>query len=143
VALLLTGGAPVTVPALVTTSLWFTLASFLGLLVLPTPSRAGVHEADLAVRDSTAPEVLDRLLVRLDRLQDDEPSRSRAVETIFHPVPSVASRRRRLREGRRVRGCWHAARMALPLSWAGLGLLGRAVHCNCGRPALWVMLPGD
>ncbi len=29
------------------------------------------------------------------------------------------------------------------LSWAGLGGLARAVHCNIGRPSVWVMLPGD
>jgi len=38
---------------------------------------------------------------------------------------------------------WHAARTALYLSWAGVGLLGRAVHCNLGRPEVWVFLPSD
>ena len=38
---------------------------------------------------------------------------------------------------------WNTARTALFLSWASLGLLSRAVHCNCGRPALWVLFPGD
>ncbi len=36
-----------------------------------------------------------------------------------------------------------ATRMMLFLSWAGLGGLARAVHCNIGRPSLWVMLPCD
>jgi hypothetical protein len=35
------------------------------------------------------------------------------------------------------------ARTALPMSWCCLGLLGRAVHCNAGRPELWVLLPTD
>jgi hypothetical protein len=79
----------------------------------------------------------------LDRRLDGEPLRPRGIEAIFHPVPSVTSRRERLNAASSGRGAYQAARMALPLSWACLGLLGRAVHCNCGRPALWVMLPGD
>ena len=38
---------------------------------------------------------------------------------------------------------WHLARTALYLSHAGLSLLPRAVHCNAGRPELWVYLPSD
>ena len=40
-------------------------------------------------------------------------------------------------------GCRTAARVALYLCVAGLGLLGRVVHCNAGRPEAWVFLPGD
>jgi hypothetical protein len=66
------------------------------------------------------------------------------VETVFHPIPALRRRIARLEEGRASEGgAWHAARMALFLSWASFGLLGRAVHCNCGRPELWVLLPAD
>ncbi len=40
-------------------------------------------------------------------------------------------------------GCRTAARVALYLCVAGLGLLGRVVHCNVGRPEAWVFVPGD
>ena len=33
------------------------------------------------------------------------------------------------------------ARINLYYSWATLTLLGRAVHCNVGQPALWVLPP--
>ena len=70
--------------------------------------------------------------------------RAPAVEAIFHPIPSPARRSEEIERGHnRGAGAWHAARMALYLSWACFGLLGRAVHCNCGRPELWVMLPAD
>jgi hypothetical protein len=121
----------------------FTLWSFLGLLVLPTPSRRGVAEVDECLlgagcrRDAMA-----RTIEQLDDLQDRERQRSSLVETIFHPVPSVQSRLRGPRASG-VKGCWDAARSAVFLSVAGLGLLGRAVHCNCGRPALWTFLPID
>ncbi|QDV78732.1 SDR family oxidoreductase [Botrimarina mediterranea] len=124
-------------------SLWFTLWSFLGLLVLPTLSRRAVAELDRQLYDAGyLPEALDRTTRLLDARQDDEPERPGLVETIFHPIPSVQNRTRGpMRLG--VRGAWDAARLAVFLSASGVGLLGRAVHCNCGRPALWVFLPTD
>ena len=124
-------------------SLWFSLWSFLGLLVLPTFSRRGVIEIDECVQAAGYSAPLMRMVTeRLDRLQDGERTRPSLVETIFHPVPSVENRL----EGPRshhVMGYWDAARTSVYLSLVGLGLLGRAVHCNCGRPALWVFLPTD
>jgi hypothetical protein len=70
----------------------------------------------------------------LDDLQDRERQRGSLVEVIFHPVPSVQSRLRGPR-ATGVKGCWDAARSAVYLSVGGVGLLGRAVHCNCGRPS--------
>lgn len=140
----LTGSDTATLSGLVTTSLGFTLWSFLGLLLLPTPSRAGVFEVDHAIKaQGFSPSATESLLRILDARQDGEPDRPAGVEMIFHPVPALGSRLASLDRADRGRGCWHAARMALPLSWAGLGFLSRAVHCNCGRPELWVLLPGD
>lgn len=129
---------------LFTTALYFTLWSFIGLLVLPTLSRMGVYEIDQFARRQGVDEEEFVLAVReLDQLQDDEPRRPAGVEAIFHPVPSVEARISRFREGWRSMGAWNAARYALFLSWPCLGFLNRAVHCNSGRPELWVMLPVD
>ncbi|MEM9658180.1 MAG: hypothetical protein AAF961_07450 [Planctomycetota bacterium] len=124
-------------------SLWFSLWSFLGLLVLPTFSRSGVVEVDQRLRRAGYPnDLIEQTTRRLDGMQDDEQDRPPLVEAIFHPIPSVSNRLQG--EGRRrVFGAWDAARTAIFLSFAGVGLLGRAVHCNCGRPALWAMLPTD
>jgi len=124
-------------------SLVFTLWSFVGLLVLPTPSRAGVAEIDAAVRQSGVDGLLvDQTIRKLDTLQDAEVERPTAVELVFHPIPSV-QRRIEGPRSRDIRGFLGAARSAVYLSPSGLGLLGRAVHCNCGRPALWVYLPSE
>ncbi len=124
-------------------SLRFTLWSFLCLLVLPTLSRHGVAEVDERfLREGGSREVMDRTTRVLDDLQDGERERPPLIETIFYPVPSVNQRLR----GPHIHGSfgfWDAARTTVFLSAAGLGLLGRAVHCNCGRPALWVFLPVD
>lgn len=131
-------------PGLVTTALWFTLWSFLGLLVLPSLSRPAVFEADRFVRDRGASDhLIEETIHDLDHLQDDEPVRGPWIERIFHPVPSVASRMENLRSEKTPRGAWQGARIALYLSWACFGFLSRAVHCNSGRPELWVLFPGD
>jgi hypothetical protein len=123
-------------------SLLFTLWSFLGLLTLPTVSRRGVAEVDARARAAGASDaVAEATAAALDALQDDEPERPAVVEAIFHPVPSVSARS--AAAGPPPTGAWDAARTAVYLGLAGGGLLGRAVHCNCGRPALWAFLPVD
>ena len=134
------------VAGVATLSLWMTLWSFLGLLVLPSLSRSAVIAADRsALSGGIEPAELARVLARLDAAQEDEPHRGRLVETIFHPVPSLERRVDVVVAGAgpELPQPWNTARMALFLSWASLGLLSRAVHCNCGRPALWVLFPGD
>ncbi len=139
-----------TAAGFVTTMAWFTLWSFVGVLLLPTVSRVAVLAADRwALRSHAAP-VLASAITQLDAWQDDEAERDPRIEAIFHPVPSRHARLRAL-EGDvsvaggsgQASGAWHATRMMLFLSWAGLGGLSRAVHCNVGRPSVWVMLPGD
>ncbi|WP_217921447.1 hypothetical protein [Miltoncostaea oceani] len=146
-ALVMGLGAEVTsVAGVATLSLGMTLWSFLGLLVLPTPSRRAVLAADrAAVAGGVDPVELAGVLRALDAVGDDEPRRGRLVETVFHPVPSLERRLAALDapDGPGLPQAWNAARTTLYLSWAGLGLVSRAVHCNSGRPALWVFLPGD
>ena len=77
-----------TVAGLTGTFLGATLWSFVGVLVLPTPSQKGVFEGDARLRESGVPrQVFESLIVSLDRDQDDEPSRVPGVERIFHPDP--------------------------------------------------------
>ncbi len=139
-----------TAAGFVTTMAWFTLWSFLGVLLLPTVSRAAVFAADRWAQRSHDATALTSTIAQLDAWQDDEAQRDPRIEAIFHPVPSRDARLRALEckasdvAGTTLAdGAWHATRMMLFLSWAGLGGLARAVHCNIGRPSVWVMLPGD
>ena len=132
-----------TVVGTIELSLWFTLWSFFGLLALPTLSRRGVAEVDeRLLSEGYAHALVETTVRRLDDLQDGERDRPALIETIFHPIPSLEHRLRGPHAHGRL-GYWDAARTSVYLSLAGLGLLGRAVHCNCGRPALWVLLPSD
>ena len=143
-ALFLPGGGVGSIAALATSFLYFLLLSFVGLLILPTFSRRGVFEVDQFVARETPTRDIVSVASALERMGDDEPSRTPGLESVFHPVPCVQRRSDALQSGsRQTTGAWNAARMALFLSWAFGGPLARAVHCNIGRPELWVMLPAD
>lgn len=138
----LPGAGVASATELVRTLLAFIGWSFLGLLLLPTPSRRGVREVDREARQrglSVADFVESARL--LDRLQDDEPQRPAGIEAIFHPIPGLQNRIALFGRPDAPMGAWNAARYTLYLSWPCLGLLSRAVHCNVGRPELWVFLP--
>lgn len=124
------------------TSLWFTLWAFLGLLTLPTVSRAAALGIDHRLRQrGVDPSLLVELAYRLDALQEGEPQRPPWIERIFHPVPSVSNRRG---ASRSPAVCfWDVARTSVYLGIAGLSLITRSVHCNVGRPERWVWLPCD
>lgn len=120
----------------------FTLWSFLGLLFLPTLSRrASIAVDQRLVRDGVNPADLSALAAALDAMQDGEPSRPKWIERVFHPIPDVASRNREQTPSRLA--AWDVARTAAFLGMSGLSPLGRAVHCNSGRPSLWIYLPLD
>lgn len=143
-ALHMPGASLMDAAGLVQAGLWFTLWSFAGLLLLPSVTKPGVLEADqFALAHGVSAETLAAMISRLDGLQDDEPTRGRWVERVFHPIPSVNARLAALRGSETHYGAWQGARVTLYLSWACFGFLSRAVHCNAGRPELWVLFPGD
>ncbi len=145
-ASMMEGAGVFSVEEILTTSLWFTVFSFIGLLVLPTPSRAATLAADACtaadIPGRTA-EILSSTLVTLDQLQDDEPTRPPNIETIFHPIPNVSRRKAAIESPKPEIAPWHIARTSIYLSIAGMNPLSRLVHCNVGRPELWVFLPSD
>lgn len=140
----LAAGGVSSVAAIINFSLYNTLWAFLGVIVLPSLSRPAVFHADasVVVQGADTQNFVESLRV-LDQHQDNEYSRTQRVETIFHPIPSVANRINRLEEKTSGVRAWHLARTALYLSWANLSFLSRAVHCNLGRPEVWVFLPSD
>ncbi|WP_411281587.1 hypothetical protein [Gemmatimonas sp.] len=146
VSLALTGVSPASAGGVITLAAAMTLWAFLGVLLLPTPSRAAVFALDAAATASVGAEPMRSGIELLDIWQDDEPVRRAGVETVFHPVPGRVRRIARLVGNASAVKPWHAhhlARHALWLTWGACTPLSRAVHCNVGRSALWAMLPGD
>ena len=147
-ALLLPNAALSTAAGVLTVACAMTLWAFIGVLVLPTLSRATVFAIDRVAARPVGAESMRDAVTLLDRWQDDEPWRPRVIETIFHPVPARFTRLENLNVpiSNAPVNILHAhqlARHALWLSWGSLTPISRAVHCNVGRPALWAMLPGD
>jgi Zn-dependent protease with chaperone function len=136
-----------TAAGLIATSAWFTLWQFAGLLLLPSVSRPAILEADDVAAVRVGADATYRAMAKLDEWQEGESSRPEAIETIFHPVPQLRERIQRLQAGASAEALppsfYHATRTMLASGWAFTGLLGRAVHCNLGRPALWVVFPSD
>lgn len=118
-----------------------TIFHFVGLLVLPTPSRNATYLVDEVMNQANEnKETYLSWLRDFSRLTDGEENRNIWVERIFHPLPSVQNR-----IGLRPNSwaAWNATRTMLYLSIFCGGLLSRAVHCNAGRPDLWIIAPTD
>lgn len=119
---------------------WMTLWTFGSLLLLPSLSRQAVFAADRAA--FAAGNNPRSWIVRFPGLVGEDGGTSDIVQSIFYPVPSARRRLQRLEDGT---GsglvCGNLARANLYYSWSGCTWLGRAVHCNVGRPALWVFPP--
>ena len=125
--------------ALVGLACWMTLWTVVSLLILPVLSRGTVQAADRAAADAGLdPSGWIRLFPGITG-EDGNPRA--ALQNIFYPIPSAELRLRALGESRTGVGLGNLARGNLYQSVAGLTLLGRAVHCNVGRPALWVFPP--
>ena len=135
--------------------LWNILWSFLGLLIFPTLSRRGSLFVDqnFALQkdasdetnsdDENLQDVLNSALKKIEQFSDDESKRPRWVERIFHPIPARFSRNKVKMSFSFLNYSWQCLRTYLYLSWVVCGLTSRAVHCNLGKPDLWVYLPSD
>ena len=118
---------------------WMTLWTFGSLLILPTLSRKAVFAADRAAADSGHDP--RPWIARFPNLVGEDGSSNSTVQKIFYPIPSASLRLRQLEKPLSGFVAGNLARSNLYYSWATLTLLGRAVHCNVGRPALWVSPP--
>ena len=116
---------------------WATLLSFVGLLILPSLSRPGVHAADQIGPANCA------WWRWLENRQEEDPTRPLWVDRVFHPVPQWSSREQAGAQTSPGFAPWNLARYALVHSIFCGSLLSRAVHCNCGRPELWFWPPTD
>ena len=141
---MLPGAAVTSVAGLVTAYFYFLLFGFAGLLLLPTFSRSAVFAVDQLARTQASPDDITEFAASVEELAEGEPTRSANLESVFHPIPCVARRAKSLVNREQHDGpAWHTARMALFCAWAFGGPLSRSVHCNIGRPDLWVFLPAD
>jgi hypothetical protein len=122
-------------------SLWMTLWGFFGLLVLPTFSRASVFGADRAAAARGLE--IESWIHTFPSITGEDGNAKKVVQRVFYPIPSTEERLRGLARETRLPILGNVARTNLFLSLATLTILGRCVHCNAGRPELWVFPPTD
>ena len=123
-------------------SLLSSVFHFFGLLLLPTPSRRATLAIDRWMQQSIGSEYAFRdWLQKFSNMTDGEVQRGRWIERIFHPIPSLQNRLHQ-NQSANFTG-WNSNRMMLYLSIFSGGLMSRAVHCNIGKPELWIMAPVD
>jgi hypothetical protein len=127
--------------ALLLQACWMTLWGFLGLLLLPTASRSAVFAADRAAADKgcDAP----GWIRRFPEITGEDGNAKTVLQRVFYPIPSARERLHWLANPPSLPVVGNVARTNLFLSLATLTLLGRCVHCNVGRPELWVFPPSD
>jgi len=127
------------VEALFGQACWMTIWAFLGLLVLPILSRFAVFAADQAA--ALAGYDPRGWITRFPELVGEDGDARSAVQAIFYPIPSAAQRLQALDQRGSSFALGNLARTNLYYSLATLTPLGRAVHCNVGRPTLWIFPP--
>ena len=118
---------------------WMTLWAFASLLVLPVLSRSAVFASDRATADSGHDP--RPWIMHFPNLIGEDGNPAPTIQTIFYPIPSATMRLHALEVPNHRFVLGNLARNNLYYSWATLTLLGRAVHCNVGRPSLWVFPP--
>ncbi len=121
--------------------LWMTLWGFFGLLVLPSFSRASVFGADRAAAARGFD--VEGWIHAFPSITGEDGNTKKLVQRVFYPIPSAEERLRGLTRETRLPILGNVARTNLFLSLATLTILGRCVHCNAGRPELWVFPPTD
>ena len=118
---------------------WMTLWGFLGLLILPRLSQKAVFAADQAFsREKIA---IESWIRHFPELVGEDGNPGSKTQAVFYPIPSTVLRQKHLNKATSGFIPGSLARNNLYYSWATLTLIGRSVHCNAGRPALWVFPP--
>jgi hypothetical protein len=130
-----------TASALLLQGCWMTLWGFLSLLVLPSLSRSAVFGADRAAK--IAGQQVGNWIQKYPGITGEDGNASGVCQRIFYPIPSTRERLAAPESAARGPLLGNVARANLFLSLATLTVLGRCVHCNVGRPELWVFPPVD
>lgn len=120
-------------------SCWMTIWSFLALIIMPRLSHSTVYTIDYLANKYDSVK-LKKWIYNFAELIDENGDKNKLVQSVFYPIPSVDSRINSLKSSSSF--CFgNIARQNLFLSWGVFNLSCRSVHCNIGRPVLWVFPP--
>ena len=121
-------------------SLIFNLISFIYILILPTISQQGIYKIDNIMKEKNL-NLFKQNLEIFENNQDKNLSRTKAVESIFYPIPSIKSR---LNQKERERfGLPNVSRMIIFYSSFSLSIIFKGVHGNAGKVENWILPPSE
>jgi len=129
-------------------SLWATVWSFICLLFLPYFNRQAVLTLDRYLIETGLNRLeFEHAVSSADLKGEEEYSRTASVQSVFYPIPAPKNRIENFASGKQNPQFWIAfhqvARRTLYSSLGFGGFLSRSVHCNVGRPELWIISPSD
>ena len=120
---------------------WMTVWSFLSLILLTRLSHNSVYECD-AIAKNENKSLLIKWIKHFPDIVGENGHQNPLKQAIFYPIPSIKSRLYALKTNRiGTINFGNLTRRNLFLSWGVFNLSARSVHCNVGRPLLWVLPP--
>ena len=120
---------------------WMTVWSFISLILLTRLSHNSVYACD-AIAKNGDKSLLIKWIKHYPSIVDENGHQNPLKQAIFYPVPSIKSRLDALKTNNF--GSFNfgnLTRRNFFLSWGVFNLSARSVHCNVGRPLLWVLPP--
>ena len=125
--------------SIVCLSCWMTIWSFFALILMPKFSHSTVYYVDF-LSNKYDSDKLKGWIKKFSELIDESDNKNRLVQSIFYPIPSANDRINALKSASSF--CFgNISRQNLFLSWGVFNLSCRGVHCNIGRPVLWIFPP--
>ena len=120
---------------------WMTVWSFISLILLTRLSHNSVYACD-AIAKNENKSLLIKWIKHFPDIVGENGHQNPLKQAVFYPIPSIKSRLDALKTNRiGTINLGNLTRRNLYLSWGVFNLSARSVHCNVGRPLLWVLPP--
>lgn len=121
-------------------SSWMTIWSFISLILFTRLSHNHIYACDrTAANDNKA--LLIKWIKFYPSIVGENGHQNQIKQSVFYPVPRIENRIESLNRSSSFINLGNLTRQNLFISWAVLNLSARSVHCNVGRPLLWVLPP--
>ena len=120
---------------------WMTVWSFISLILLSRLSHNSVYACD-AIAKNENKSLLIKWIKHFPDIVGENGHQKSLKQAVFYPIPSIKSRLDALeKKSIGTINFGNLTRRNLFLSWGVFNLSARSVHCNVGRPLLWVLPP--
>jgi len=121
-------------------SLIFNIIGFVYILILPTLSQRGIYNIDNIMKKKDLNLFKENLNI-YEENQDKNYNRSKAVESIFYPIPSTQSRLNSKIE--KNFGLPNISRIIIFFASFSLSIIFKGVHGNAGKIGNWILPPSE